>query len=165
MTSIFGSGPHHQDGHYHPALFLKEASDFGWCAVAAEDIPKDTEVVSCAYDFAITPSLARDLLQSEQLSLTLNDRQITAAFLLLCRHDPSNKPQLRQTLQRWRNYVHLLPSADHMRTPLFFTRAEMELLKGTNMPGAVHERLELWQREYDELRPGLQTLGLGTLSL
>lgn len=140
MTTVFGSD---QDGHYHPALQLQDDQEFGWSAYTTQDLPVNTEVVSCCYDFAITPALARSLLKLPQ---TLNDRQVSAAFLLLCRHNPEES-----ALQRWRTYVASLPAAAQMWTPLFFTAAEMDLLRATNMPAAVDERLALWKSEFEQL--------------
>lgn len=53
-------------GKLHPDVFFKAESS-GYSAIARQDIPPDTTVVSCPFTLAITPNVSRNAL-SEILS-------------------------------------------------------------------------------------------------
>lgn len=136
--------PGHAEGYFHPAVRLQEAPEYGLCAVAgASDLESNTQVVYCAYDFAITPKLARSVLGLHDVS----DRQATAAFLLVTR----DALLLKEQTQPWRAYVRSLPRPEQMYSPLFFSHAELCLLQNTNLAGAVEERVSLWKLEWEHL--------------
>ncbi|GEM06633.1 lysine methyltransferase [Rhodotorula toruloides] len=48
-------------------------------------------------------------------------------------------------------YVDFLPISEGLRTPLYFTPAERELLRGTNLYGAMQEREDDWKAEWREV--------------
>ena len=49
-------------------------------------------------------------------------------------------------------YLKTLPSEDKLRTPLYFSSDELELLSGTNMYGATLDRKHDWQAEWEGCR-------------
>lgn len=56
-------------------------------------------------------------------------------------------------------YINALPSHDQMRTTLYYTEAERELLRGTNLYGATKAREEGWKNEFDQTIAILETWG------
>ena len=63
---------------------------------------------------------------------------------------PSNVPTSCISLEQLLHlpYLKILPKAEQLRTPLHFTRAELEAFKGTNFYGATLEREREWQDEW-----------------
>lgn len=49
-------------------------------------------------------------------------------------------------------YVKTLPSAQKLRTPLHFTRLELESFQGTNLYGATLDREREWRAEWEQCR-------------
>lgn len=49
-------------------------------------------------------------------------------------------------------YIASLPPASEMSTPLYFTDSELELLRGTNLYGAVLDRRREWKSEWEAMR-------------
>jgi hypothetical protein len=49
-------------------------------------------------------------------------------------------------------YLDTLPSADKLRTPLHFTTAELDGLRGTNLHGAMLDRRRTWEAEWERCR-------------
>jgi hypothetical protein len=49
-------------------------------------------------------------------------------------------------------YIDTLPEPASLLTPLHFTSAELNLLKGTNMYGACHDRQKEWEHEWRQVR-------------
>jgi hypothetical protein len=62
-------------------------------------------------------------------------------------------------LRHW-PYIASLPSPGDLSTPMFFTQAEMQLLQGTNLYGAIAERQEEWQSESKVVSETLEEEGL-----
>jgi hypothetical protein len=48
-------------------------------------------------------------------------------------------------------YVSNLPTSESMRTTLYFTQQERELLRGSNLYGATEERERIWREEWQEV--------------
>jgi hypothetical protein len=49
-------------------------------------------------------------------------------------------------------YLATLPSPDKLRTPLHFTTAELDALRGTNLHGATLDRRRAWEAEWERCR-------------
>jgi hypothetical protein len=58
------------------------------------------------------------------------------------------------------DYIKSLPTAADLFTPLFFSPAELALLNGTNLLGAVQDRRKEWQAESAAVREVLAEEGL-----
>jgi hypothetical protein len=53
-----------------------------------------------------------------------------------------------------------LPSAEQLRTPLYFSEEELGLLEGTNLLGAVLDRRREWEEESVAIREVLKEYDL-----
>lgn len=145
MTSdIFNHNRSH--GRFAPFISFQRTEHYGLSAIATQDIPSGSELVICAHEFAITPDLARRVLDLPQ---TLEDRQTVVAFLVLGRK--SEASPAREKLAPWLAYIQALPSPDQLNTPLFFNDEELALFQGTNMVGAIADRRQLWREEVESL--------------
>jgi hypothetical protein len=49
-------------------------------------------------------------------------------------------------------YISTLPKPEDMRTPMYFTPAESQLLEGTNLSGAVKDRETTWRTELEAVK-------------
>ena len=54
------------------------------------------------------------------------------------------------------HYINSLPSTSSLLTPLHFTTPELDLLKGTNLAGAVEDQRRTWQEESEIVRQVLR---------
>ena len=138
-------------------------------------LPKEA-LVSCPIEVAITPELATQAIcevtgirgeEMEEwnermricayisLHSAFNDRPYVSVSSLSIYSDAQNRPVLAH-----RAYIDsLLPSSAPL-TPLYFTSAELQLLGGTNLAGAVEEQRRKWQSESERVRRMLRLDGL-----
>ncbi|KAG6832172.1 hypothetical protein H0H92_004903 [Tricholoma furcatifolium] len=140
----------HGGGFHNQALFAKVPS--GLSIIAGEDLPGDTTIVQCPFTLAITEQLAQRCLLE---FLDLNEEVTTEAWTerqwissyLCCHWIFEESSHLFHYA-----YVKTLPSAQKLRTPLHFTRLELELFKGTNLYGATLDRDKEWRAEWEQCR-------------
>lgn len=121
--------------------------------VASEDIPEDTEIVSCPFDLAITRqhaqlALGNFLDTSEIISSThWSERQWISTYIIfhwiIC---DESQPNLK--ILAHYPYLKTLPSSEKLLTPLHFTSEEIQLFKGTNLYGATLDRERDWRTEW-----------------
>ncbi|KNZ77222.1 SET domain-containing protein [Termitomyces sp. J132] len=151
----------HGGGFHRQAQFVEVPSGFSILAVS--DLPADTTVVECPFDLAITEELAqRCLLQildlKEEVEISgWTERQWISLYL--CCHwifEKSRSLHLN-VLSHLLHYAYVktLPSASKLRTPLHFTRLELELFQGTNLYGAALDRERVWRAEWSQCRNAL----------
>ncbi|KAJ6515535.1 SET domain protein [Mycena sanguinolenta] len=141
-------------GFLHPQVLLKQV-DSGFSVVASENLPADSKIVSCPFALVITKDVALNslsgLLHSRTKDLAnWSERQLISTYLSfhwIIEDDESSKNLLAHF-----PYVKSLPTLDKLRTPLHFTQAELELLKGSNLYGATLDRQREWQAEFEECR-------------
>ncbi|BGO90464.1 hypothetical protein NBRC10512_004730 [Rhodotorula toruloides] len=145
-------------GSYHPAL--KARPDlFGTSVYAGETLEKGCKAVCCPFSLAITPKQARrcipDTLSPSSPSSSrpkrLPDHEIMTLYLCLHLLPKSVVDQVPDLDLQHQPYVDFLPKSEAMRTPLYFTPAERELLRGTNLYGAAQEREDDWKAEWREV--------------
>lgn len=70
-----------------------------------------------------------------------------------------DRSSLPKEFAHWQ-YIQSLPTDTELRTPLYFNKSERELLKGTNLYGAVEDRRAEWKAESAAVREVLQLEGL-----
>ncbi|KAF7355622.1 SET domain-containing protein [Mycena sanguinolenta] len=155
-------------GFFHSQVRLKQGFesywnqvDSGFSVVASENLPADSKIVSCPFALVITKDLAlgslSTLLHSTARDLAnWSERQLISTYLSfhwIIGDDESSKNLLRHF-----PYVKSLPTLDKLRTPLHFTQAELELLKGSNLYGATLDRQREWQAEFEECRSAVSTV-------
>jgi len=104
--------------------------------------------VSCPFEHAVTPTLARANLGSvlPPSPPPTNHELITTYIALHCAHS-STPPPLGVTLAH-AAYVASLPTAADFATPCYYSEAELLHLRGTNLFGAVGDRLTGWKEEW-----------------
>lgn len=166
LTSVGGS--------FHESLYFEERGSSAYsCAACADDgsravegegravvtdaaLEPGTTAVSCPYDAAVTPSLAKAVLVPAVLPADreYSDRQLTAVYLAL--HlvaledgDQALPSGLPQSALKHRAYVASLPAPDSLRTPLYWNEDELSLLISTNLLLATESRRQEWREEFD----------------
>ncbi|GAA5944299.1 hypothetical protein JCM3775_003319 [Rhodotorula graminis] len=147
-------------GLFHPALVSKQDA-YGTSIFNGPDALKaGAEIVKCPFALAVTPTRARrsiptSLFPSSPTS-TRKSRQPNHELmaLYLCLHvlDPSVVRAIPDLDLAHQVYVDHLPTSESMRTTLYFSPAERELLRGSNLYGATDEREQGWRQEWDEVR-------------
>ncbi|KAJ6466689.1 hypothetical protein C8R47DRAFT_1153337 [Mycena vitilis] len=138
-------------GYFHPHVKLQTVAS-GFCVIASEDLPADSKIVSCPFTLAVTKTVALQAL-SVLLGSTTDftgwcERQLISSYLSfhwIIGDDKSSTNVLAHL-----PYVNSLPSRDKLRTPLHFTAAELEQLKGSNLYGATLDREREWKGEWTE---------------
>ncbi|SCZ93568.1 BZ3500_MvSof-1268-A1-R1_Chr6-3g08744 [Microbotryum saponariae] len=133
-------------GQFHPNLIFK-SDEFGTSVYATSNLGPGTSTVACPFALAITPASCRTALSSFLSSPALTDHQATCLCLVLHRIDVATIPPAVEL--RHQVYVDTLPTA--FDTPLWWTKAEVELLRGTNLKGAVVDRSKSWKAEWSSL--------------
>ncbi|SGY16550.1 BQ5605_C012g06905 [Microbotryum silenes-dioicae] len=133
-------------GQFHPNLIFK-SDEFGTSVYATSNLGPGTSTVTCPFSLAITPASCRTALSSFLSSPALTDHQATCLYLVLHRIDPTTIPPAVEL--RHQVYVDTLPTA--FDTPLWWTKAQVELLRGTNLKGAVVDRSKSWKAEWSSL--------------
>ncbi|KAA1473478.1 SET domain-containing protein [Dentipellis sp. KUC8613] len=127
----------------------------GFSIVAADALEADSTIVTCPFSLAITPELSKrallTVLKDDAILGGWSERQLICAYIVF--HwiiDTQSHPAFMHT-----PYLDTLPSPDQLRTPLHFTPAELETLKGTNLYGATLERRANWEAEWKQCQEGI----------
>ncbi|KAK4692339.1 hypothetical protein P7C70_g9153, partial [Phenoliferia sp. Uapishka_3] len=133
-----------QSTGFDSRLFFKQDS-FGSSVYTSEQLNPGTTIVSCPFDYAITPTLAAKALHNFQ---NLNsDHQLLTTYLALHKHEGiDHGVELQHQV-----YVDSLPTMDELTTPSYWSEAELSLLHGTNLAPAVGERMQGWKEEWEEV--------------
>ncbi|KAJ7930101.1 SET domain protein [Mycena leptocephala] len=143
----------HNGGYFHPHVHLQKVAS-GFSVVASESLPPDSKIVSCPFTLAITKHVALQALSvllgsSSKTQMTgWSERQLISSYLSfhwIIGDDKSSTNVLAHL-----PYVKSLPSRDKLRTPLHFTAAELDRLKGSNLYGATIDRDREWRTEWTE---------------
>ncbi|GAA5986198.1 hypothetical protein JCM11641_002886 [Rhodosporidiobolus odoratus] len=147
-------------GSFHPALYGKQDS-FGTSIYTSEPLPSGSKAVCCPFSLAVTPTLARrcvpdTLFPSSPSPSSRKTRQPNHELMALyvCLHllSPGAKQAVPKLDLQHQVYVDALPSPESMRTTLYFTADERELLRGSNLFGATEDRERGWKEEWEEVR-------------
>ncbi|TFY66560.1 hypothetical protein EVG20_g4534 [Dentipellis fragilis] len=127
----------------------------GFSIVATDALEADSTIVTCPFSLAITPELSRrallTVLEDESILRGWSERQLICSYIVF--HwiiDTKSNPAFIHT-----PYLDTLPLPDQLRTPLHFTPAEIEALKGTNLHGATLERRLNWETEWKQCQEGI----------
>ncbi|GAA5873147.1 hypothetical protein JCM16303_006955 [Sporobolomyces ruberrimus] len=152
-------------GQFHSALYSKQDS-FGTSIYTSQPIPPSTSVVSCPFSLCVTPTVARKAIptsifnplspKSDGTSTsTRKNRQpnheLMVLYLILHLLPPSLVSSFPDLHLEHEPYVSNLPTSESMRTTLYFTQQERELLRGSNLYGATEERERIWREEWQEV--------------
>ncbi|KAI9638021.1 uncharacterized protein MKK02DRAFT_36002 [Dioszegia hungarica] len=165
-----------QGGYVHPSVVPELDPSTGLSAFAQADIDKDERLISCPFNLAVTPELAGEaicaiesLKEDELVWLAgtsragekWNDRMRIGAYIGLhwVRTDEEGEESLPSSLRHW-PYINSLPPAPDLTTPLYFTEPELDLLRGTNLHGAVMDRKAEWKEEWAAMNAVLKKDGL-----
>ncbi|BGP14819.1 hypothetical protein JCM10213v2_002774 [Rhodosporidiobolus nylandii] len=147
-------------GSFHPALYGKQDS-YGTSVYTSEPLSSGCKVVCCPFSLAATPTLARQsipdpLFPSSPPSSQRKNRQpnheLMALYLCLHLLPPETVQRVTGLDLQHNVYVDSLPRSPTMRTPLYFSAAERELLRGSNLYGATEDRERGWKEEWEEVR-------------
>ncbi|GAA5935662.1 SET domain-containing protein [Sporobolomyces koalae] len=158
-------------GRFHPALYSKQ-DEFGTSIYTSEPLEPSTSVVSCPFSLCITPSLARRALptslfcppetvaaSSTEPTLPNSARknrqahhELLCLYLVLHLLPVEALAAVAKLDLQHEPYVSKLPSHDDMRTTLYFSPAERDLLRGSNLHGATLDRERAWKEEFDEVK-------------
>ncbi|KAI0065824.1 SET domain-containing protein [Artomyces pyxidatus] len=141
-------------GHFHPNFSVVS----GLSIVATEPVAVDATIVSCPLSLVITSVSSRSALSTvlgdESVIEDWNERQLISTYL--CFHwilDTQSHAVLKHL-----PYLNTLPPPPQLRTPLHFTQAELDALKGTNLYGATLDRRSEWEAEWLECRKGIMRI-------
>lgn len=142
-----GSSPASTLSFSRPSDARTRPDTFGTSIYASTSLPEHTPAVSCPFSLTVTPTLALSALSSVLPST--DDHELMVTYLALHRLSPSDLPA--SVILAHKVYVDSLPKDEDMRTPLYFSEAEMELLKGTNLFGATEDRRKSWKAEWEHV--------------
>ncbi|KAK7000969.1 SET domain-containing protein [Favolaschia claudopus] len=147
--------------HCEMRMIIDFQAVYGISAIASKNIPADSKIVSCPFDLVITKDTALNalsaLLGSASTAILQNwtERQLISVYLSL--HWIAGDGQSWQNILKHFPYVKSLPPRDNLRTPLHFSPAELELLRGSNLYGATLDRQREWKAEWEECRNVVRT--------
>ncbi|KZS93388.1 SET domain-containing protein [Sistotremastrum niveocremeum HHB9708] len=138
---------------HEDAYFEREKSGMG--VYAKKGISSGQTIVSCPISLAVTDQVARDYLVAvlsdpHQVLEKWSSRELICSYIVM--HwvsqevDPEENSSRPKPLHR--PYLDILPPAPNLKTPLQFTDAEIDLLKGTNLHGAALDRIEERSKEW-----------------
>ncbi|GAA5890206.1 hypothetical protein JCM5296_002850 [Sporobolomyces johnsonii] len=161
-TSSLGSYLSSSGGSFHPALYSKQDA-FGTSIYTSEPLSAGAKVVCCPFSLAVTPTLARASIPTSLFPLSDHvasqrkarqpNHELMALYLCLHLLPASLAARLAEEgleLEH-RVYVENLPAGEAMRTTLYFSPEERELLRGSNLYGATEERERGWRDEWEEV--------------
>ncbi|GAA6000217.1 uncharacterized protein JCM10292_004039 [Rhodotorula paludigena] len=153
-------------GGYFDAQLESRRDSCGTSVYAAIDLSEGTKVVCCPYSLAVTPDLARRCIPSALLPSAPSapskrparqpDHELMALYLSLHALPSAITMRVDGLDLRHHVYVEHLPSRDSMRTTLYFSAVERELLRGSNLHGATEEREAGWRQEWEEVASWMQ---------
>ncbi|KAH8114871.1 SET domain-containing protein [Phellopilus nigrolimitatus] len=140
-------GELHRDIH-----FIRGSS--GLSVRTQVDLQSDTTVVSCPFSLAITLETVREPLQffgslNTDVQAQLSERQRICAYISL--HWIFSEVDDIKHLLRHRPYIDVLPRPETLLTPLYFSEAELNLFRGTNLYGATSDQRTTWDAEWQDL--------------
>ncbi|GAA5858413.1 hypothetical protein JCM1840_001192 [Sporobolomyces johnsonii] len=161
-TSSLGSYLSSSGGSFHPALYSKQDA-FGTSIYTSEPLSAGAKVVCCPFSLAVTPTLARASIPTSLFPLSDHvasqrkarqpNHELMALYLCLHLLPASLAARLAEEGLKLehRVYVENLPAGEAMRTTLYFSPEERELLRGSNLYGATEERERGWRDEWEEV--------------
>ena len=121
----------------------------------APRLDDDTTIVTCPFSLIVTTHASSQALKSllgpdAHASLdTWSERQLIASYLSFHHLCPEH---LSPKALKHFPYIHSLPSAATLLTPLHFTTTERAILRGTNLYGATLDRERDWRAEWVQCR-------------
>ncbi|WVF70755.1 hypothetical protein IAT40_005549 [Kwoniella sp. CBS 6097] len=158
-------------GHFHPSAELKVDPQFGLSVFSTAPIKADERLVSCPFELAITAQVASKAVAqvtgikedemvwpagSSKEGEKWNERMRIGAYLELHWVYKEKSDALWPSTLAHKVYLDSLPSPSDLTTPLYFNDSELELLKGSNLLGAVEDRKREWKAESDAVRAVLK---------
>jgi hypothetical protein len=124
------------NGAIVPDTLTFPSSPYGHCQ-STIPIPAGTALFHIPHSLLITPAVADTALPQ------LHDLPVHArvcSFIAL----------ERQKHGFWREYLESLPKK--VDTPAYFTEGELDVLKGTNLYFAWHDRINLWRDQFNNVQ-------------
>lgn len=118
---------------------------------ASETLLPGSRLVSIPFDLAITPSASRKILPAEATA-GLSDHAAICLYLILLDLQLQDTAAPLTSPLRHLEYARTLPRQEQMQTALWFTDDELDLLRGSNLYPAVHERRREWEAEYNSIK-------------
>lgn len=115
---------------------------YGYCQ-STTPIPPGTQLFHIPHSLLITPAVATTALPQLK-NYSVHTR--LCSFLATERRDQGF----------WKDYLDSLPET--FTTPAYFEEKELDVLKGTNLAFAYHDRIEAWKVEFDTVKD--EVLGL-----
>lgn len=106
--------------------------------------------MSCPFSAAVTPTLAQTNIGSVFTAGSPTNHELMCVYLALHRAFASTAAPDSVTLAH-AVYVASLPTEADFTTPCYFSENEMLHLRGTNLYGAVGDRLAGWKAEWEEV--------------
>ncbi|GAA5912543.1 hypothetical protein JCM6882_004797 [Rhodosporidiobolus microsporus] len=146
-------------GYFHADLYGKQDA-FGTSIYTSKPLSAGSKVVCCPFALAVTPTLARQCIPVSLLPSSPTSQRKTRQpnhelmCLYLCLHTvtPQTAERVSGLSLQHRVYVDDLPSSESMRTTLYFSPSERELLRGSNLFGATEDRERGWKEEWEEVQ-------------
>lgn len=131
------------NGAIIPNSLTFHSSPYGHCRTTTP-IDKGTHLFHIPHTILVTPAVASSEFPQ------LNDVCVHArmcAFIAL----------ERRRNGFWKDYLDALP--ERFSTPPYFGERELELLKGTNLSFAWRDRIDLWRKEFNQVRAIIGGIG------
>ncbi|WWD17987.1 hypothetical protein CI109_102433 [Kwoniella shandongensis] len=162
-------------GHFHPSAKLQIDEITGLSAFSTGPIASDERLVSCPFELAVTSGLATQAVcetvavEEEELvwpagsskaGEAWNERMRIGAYLGLHWVYQDKKDSQWPPALAHLTYLDSLPNSSDLTTPLYFSDAELGLLSGSNLLGAVEDRKREWKAESEVVRSVLKQDGL-----
>ncbi|BFZ60543.1 hypothetical protein YB2330_001580 [Saitoella coloradoensis] len=123
-------------GRKHGAVISEHLQFENGTAFAKEAIPPSTTLLTCPYELAITPKVAKSFFP-DSWSAAVPTHTALCMFLTAQRHDPQSK---------WAPYINVLPTT--FDTPAYFDEDDLKYLTATNLFASWKERIDVWQDEW-----------------
>ncbi|KAL5478677.1 hypothetical protein ACEPAI_1954 [Sanghuangporus weigelae] len=130
---------------------------FGLSIRTRHGLPSGVVAATCPFSLAITLGTIQKALDnfchlpSQDCSLT--PRQLMCAYVGL--HYTIGEADDENCLLRHRPYIDILPKAETLLTPLYFSEDELDLFRGTNVYGAALDQSRMCMEEYRQLREAI----------
>ncbi|KAL5510985.1 hypothetical protein ACEPAG_3704 [Sanghuangporus baumii] len=130
---------------------------FGLSIRTCHSLPSRVVAATCPFSLAITLQTIQEAmdffcgLPSRDQSLT--QRQLIGAYVGL--HCMIGEAEDENCLLRHRPYIDILPKAETLLTPLYFSEDELDLFRGTNVYGATLDQSRICTEEYRQLREAI----------
>jgi hypothetical protein len=109
---------------------------YGHCQ-STTPIPRGTQLFHIPHSLLITPAVATTALPQ------LNSYSVHAR---LCSFIATERRQQGF----WKDYLDSLP--EKFTTPAYFEEKELDVLNGTNLAFAYHDRIEAWKFEFEDVK-------------